>query len=321
MLRVHFTSEDLLRVRIAERPEPLLEMVLALGMLGRADVPPALAAWQRRLRRTLPPAARLLFQLVSPTGAGPQFLDPPAPGLDAGLDTAMSTPRAYVRHELRRMCGIDRPPTEWLRDLADLDRDAWQVLARSVRAAYGAVIDTSWHTVRAGFHAETTWRSRQLARQGLLPTLTGLAPGIAWRDMTLEVASDRELGVRLAGRGLVLRPSFFWTGPPLYTDRPGEPVALIYPATTPLPLLDPPGPDPLTPLLGRTRADVLRRLVQRHSTTTLADGLGISVASASMHAKALREAGLVVTRREGKTAWHQCSGLGLDLLGDRPARV
>ncbi|MEU1783161.1 helix-turn-helix domain-containing protein [Streptomyces abikoensis] len=82
-----------------------------------------------------------------------------------------------------------------------------------------------------------------------------------------------------------------------------------------------PGPDPLTPLLGRTRAGVLRRLVQRHSTTTLADGLGISVASASMHAKALREAGLVVTRREGKTARHQCSGLGLDLLGDRPAIV
>ncbi|MFF4156534.1 hypothetical protein [Streptomyces sp. NPDC001678] len=37
-----------------------------------------------------PPTARPLFRLVSPTGAGPQFLDPPAPGLDAGLETVMA---------------------------------------------------------------------------------------------------------------------------------------------------------------------------------------------------------------------------------------
>jgi hypothetical protein len=41
-------------------------------------------------------------------------------------------------------------------------------------------------------------------------------------------------------------------------------------------------------------------VVSEHTTTRLAAGLGISTSSASTHAAALRDAGLVETRRDGR---------------------
>ena len=117
------------------------------------------------------------------------------------------------------------------------------------------------------------------------------------------------------GRGLVLQPSLFWTGPPLvacHADRPG---VLIYPALTPLPLPDgSTGRDPLAVLLGATRAAVLRLLTRQHSTTGLARELQVSAASVSTHTKALREAGLITSHRDGKAVQHWCTPLGLGLM-------
>ncbi|NUR59528.1 MAG: helix-turn-helix transcriptional regulator [Catenulispora sp.] len=59
---------------------------------------------------------------------------------------------------------------------------------------------------------------------------------------------------------------------------------------------------------------MLQALAEERTTGKLAHDLGISPASASQHASALREAGLIVTRREGKAAWHECTALGAELL-------
>jgi DNA-binding transcriptional ArsR family regulator len=55
-------------------------------------------------------------------------------------------------------------------------------------------------------------------------------------------------------------------------------------------------------------------LVEHRTTSELALTLGISVASASTHAKTLRAAGLVATRRAGKAVRHVATPLGLRLL-------
>ena len=102
---------------------------------------------------------------------------------------------------------------------------------------------------------------------------------------------------------------------PLVATSPDGSKLLVYPALTPLPLLpEPQDIDPLGTLLGRTRAHVLEALAEQRTTGELARDLGISAASASQHATALREAGLVATRREGKAAWHECTALGAELL-------
>lgn len=315
MLRVHCTVEDLLRVTVADRPAPLVELSLAFEMLQRRDAHPVFGPWRRRVARTLPRSARPILQLVSPLGAGPLFLDPPSPDLDEGMDQILSTPRAQARAELRRMCAIDRPLTPWVRQLADRDRDAWQILKQAVRIAYARIIAEVWPRIRGGFRAETAWRSRALAQQGLHATLTGLAPSVRWRGMTLEAPFPRDLDLALHGRGIVLQPSLFWADHLQVAFRPDGRLLLIYPAINPLPLRDTSTPDhPLAALVGATRAQALRLLVRQHTTTDLARELAVSPAAASMQAKTLREVGLIVSERDGKAMWHWCTPLGLDLL-------
>ncbi|SCK21011.1 Helix-turn-helix domain-containing protein [Streptomyces sp. WMMB 714] len=322
MLRLHFTVEDLLLVSTAEEPSPLLETCLAFMMLRRADPRAGLGRWQQRHRASLPRHVRALRELLSDSGAGPHFLDPPGFGIEDGVERIMSTPRETARSELRRMCAVDRPVTSWLRRLADKEQTAWEELAEAVRGAHDHLVTPAWPRLEAGFRTEIAWRSRRLVHQGLRETLTGLAPGLRWRGATLEADYPREVEVHLGGRGLVLQPSLFWTGRPLVACHEGQPTVLVYPALTPVPLLDAPtGRDHLAALLGSTRAAVLRLLTRQFTTTEAARELGISTASASTHAKALREAGLVTSLRDGKAVLHWCTPLGLDLVAHSASQL
>lgn len=315
MLRLRCTPEDLLHVSIAEHPAPLAELTLAMQMLQRRDPDPAFAPWRERAARRLPAEGRPLLQLVSPSGAGPMFLDPPSRTVEEGLDRVLSTPRAEVLAELRRVCAIDRPLTSWTKRLAGQDRDAWQVLDQAIRTGYRSVLAESWHSLRAGFDAETAWRARIFARQGTKALFASLRPMFRWNGLTLEADCSRDIDLALHGHGLVLRPTLLWSGHPLVAYYADRPTTLIYPALTPLPLLRPAEPsDPLAALLGTTRAGALRALTVGRTTTGLARELSVSVAAASLHAKTLREAGLIVSHRDGKAVCHECTPLGLDLL-------
>ncbi|OMI33031.1 ArsR/SmtB family transcription factor [Streptomyces sparsogenes] len=300
---------------VADRPAPLMELGMAMAMLQRRDGNPVFSPWRRRLARSLPRLAHPILQLVSPLGAGPMFMDPPSDDVEEGMDQILSTPRPQARAELRRMCAIDRLITPWVRGLADRDRDAWQVLKLAVHASHASVIAEAWPRIQAGFHAETAWRSRILAQQGLHAALTGLAPSIRWRGMTLEAPFPRDLDLTLHGHGIILQPALFWADHLLTAPHPDGRLLLIYPAVTPLPLRDASTPaDSLAALVGSTRAQALRLLVRQHTTTDLARELAVSPAAASMQAKILREAGLIVSQRDGKAMWHWCTPLGLDLL-------
>jgi len=128
-------------------------------------------------------------------------------------------------------------------------------------------------------------------------------------------------------------PSAFWSGPPLFAIGDGARVAntLLYAAQpNGQPSGQPSGPgdilagvagsDTLAALLGPTRAAVLRVLRQPRGTVDLAAAVGISPASASEHAKVLREAYLIQTCREGRSVRHSLTPLGRTILGQlRPA--
>ncbi|MGW2254785.1 ArsR/SmtB family transcription factor [Kitasatospora sp. NPDC001660] len=320
MLRIHFTAEDLLGVRFADGPAPLLELGLAVAMLQRRDGGPVFARWRRslstpRIRAAVAP----LRQLVPPTGAGPLFLDPPSEDLDQGLEAVRSSTATLVHRELTRVTTAGLPATTLLCHLADQDRDAWQYLERAMRAAYPDLVGTAWPRLRAGFDTDLAWRARVQREHGLRGMLAGLLPGSRWRGSTLDIPSSRESDVRPDGAGLVLMPSAQWAGGPLVGPYPHG-LVLVYPAVTPLPLLAGSGPpdgpqdDPIAALLGRTRAAVLRLADREPTTSQLAEELGISLASASEHARALRRAGLVTTVRSGRAVRHSRTGLGHRLL-------
>jgi DNA-binding transcriptional ArsR family regulator len=79
----------------------------------------------------------------------------------------------------------------------------------------------------------------------------------------------------------------------------------------------PRAPDGLSGLLGTTRAAVLADLAAPRSTSELARRLSISPAAASHHLHALRNAGLVAGRRDGRWVLYARTALG-DALAGRP---
>jgi hypothetical protein len=71
----------------------------------------------------------------------------------------------------------------------------------------------------------------------------------------------------------------------------------------------------LRDLIGRTRAVVLRSISSGAcSTSELAARAGISLASASEHARVLHRTGLVTTHRVGSAVRHTISQIGSDVL-------
>jgi hypothetical protein len=151
-----------------------------------------------------------------------------------------------------------------------------------------------------------------------LATLPGV---VSWDGQVLETRYPKRRTVDLAGRGLVLVPSYFCWGAPVTFVDPELPPVLIYPAGD----TDSPRASEATPplqlvaLLGRTRAHCLWSLVIPRSTSALAHAAGIGVAAASKHATVLRDAGLVRSCRHGAEVLHQVTGLGSALLSDHAA--
>ncbi|MEV7616715.1 helix-turn-helix domain-containing protein [Streptomyces sp. NPDC089799] len=315
---MHFGAEDLLDVRFAAEPLPLVELCLALAAWQRTDRPGVFARWRRQVARELPSDARPLLHLLRPDGDNPAFVEPPVPDLDAALDAVREGGRQLPYEDLVRAASRTRggaDPGGWLRGLWEQDREAWALLDRSLRSAHAALIAPRWREIRQSFRADVAWRARMLAGHGIKAALAGTHPGARWSGTTLAVPGPPDFETRLGGRGLTLMPSAFWTGRPLLAPRPDGSHLLVYPALTPLPLVAPAGADgSLDALLGRTRAAVLQLLTDRRTTSEVARDLGISLPSVSEHTRTLRAAGLITTERDGKAVLHAATGLGMDLL-------
>ncbi len=312
MLRVRFTAEDLLRTRFAPGPAPLMELGLAIATLQRRDV--LFDRWRRSTAAGLAGRSRPLFELVPPSGAGPVFLDPISDGLEDGLDAVSSAPRSFVGAELRRVVA-PRRVSPWVRALDERDGEAWAVLDTALRAAYGSILAAVWPRVCACYRAEVSRHARSWAGEGVQAVLAAVHPGSTWTGSTLEIPVDSRSALELGGRGVTLMPSVMWRGRPLFCAHPDGSTLIVYAAATPLPLADGNlADDSLAALLGGTRAALLALTAVTRTTSELAREAGISVASASEHAKVLRAAGLVASFRDGRAVLHTLAPLGEQLL-------
>ncbi|MER5493526.1 winged helix-turn-helix domain-containing protein [Streptomyces sp. NPDC002490] len=320
MLRLHFTPADLARVRFAPRPAPLQELNAALTAMVTADGGPRRAAWRRRALRSLPRSARALVDLV-PAGRAPGFLDVFADSLPAALDQAYEVPARRLRAELEHVYApVPRPAPAWVRDLHRGDPAARSVVRRAQHGAFHALLGPVWERVQDLHHDEFVRRAVHLAEEGTEAVLAGLLPGARLKGTVWELPGEPR-DVQLRGRGLLLLPSFHATGAALPSDVADRPVGLTYPCGAGLlPTAEDKGPGTLGRLLGTTRAEVLDRLVEEHTTGGLARRLGISAAAVSAHTGVLRAAGLISTVRTGKAVAHRRTALG-DLVlrrgGDR----
>ncbi|MGK5550214.1 DUF5937 family protein [Actinomadura kijaniata] len=324
MLRIDFTIQDLTRLRIASGPAPLWELVLSLHVLQERRRAPAFEAWHRRVRGRLDPAAtHLLMSLAPPRGGSADFLTPleGLHDLDEGIAAVLSTPPDRVRAELARLTGERGGAASWKPELTDARPGSMASLGRALRAYHDVALAPFWAEIQASVDADRALRVRALAEggyQGLLDSLHPIARG-GGPVLETDYPVDREL--RLDGRGLLLVPSYFCCRQPITLREPGPVPVLVYPVAHRQPLVGRrPAHRALAALLGATRAAILATIARNGNATTgeLADRVGVSPAAVSQHTNVLREAGLIVTRRDSRHCVHALTDRGDVLCAGQP---
>ncbi|MBV1849517.1 ArsR/SmtB family transcription factor [Catellatospora tritici] len=328
MLRIHFTGTDLVRTRVAPRPDPMWELALSIHLLRMRGTDPLLSGWKSDTVARLRPAGPLraevamLLALNPPVGYFPDFLTPPeaADGIDAGLDAVLSTAQPRLRREIDVLGGARGSLPASVDELGRGNRSAIAELGTAITRYHQTAIEPMWPRVRAAVEADRGMRARTMLDQGVEGLLNDLHPSIRFDGGTLSIAdypSHRD--VHLDGRGLLLVPSYFktYTKPVTLVD-PELPPVLVY-SVHPAARLAVTAPgEALTGLLGRTRAAVLELAAAGSTTTELSRRLGVSPAAVSQHVTVMRDAGLLLSTRIRNTVHHTLTPLGHALLAGSP---
>ncbi len=323
MLRIHFSPGDLERTQVADRVDPLWEMVFSWLRLTERDSGLLLQPWVREVRRdadrqVVRSGVRMLSVLAPLGPYFPDFLTPPegADGLAGGLAAIRATPRARLREEFDLLAAVSPTPV-WTQRLADGETCALAELTDTLAGYHAAVIEPYGELIDEAVETDRMHRAGPPADvEGLL---RGMWPLMNWRPPVLEVQYSYDRDLHLAGRGLRLVPSYFCRRTPVAFADPGLPPTLVYPVhhdwTWRRQLASGCRPESaLASLLGSTRSAVLAAVGAGATTTELAERLGASPSSVSRHATVLREAGLLTTSRQGLSVLHRKTPLGSALL-------
>jgi DNA-binding transcriptional ArsR family regulator len=324
MHRIHFTADDVARVRVAPTLGPMAETLFSLHALRGRTEEAVFGGWRRRVRGGLDSRSALLaavvpvrkpsFDMVLLAGAGRDLAE--------SAETFLSSPRQAVQAELDFYVGHHGRVPATLAGLVDTLAARREVLS-TVEAYHHAAVAPHWTAMHAHLDGERARHGTILLDRGVDGLLSGLHPKIRWAPPTLHVDCGDQFDADLAldGRGLLLVSSFFLRAPSvMYDPRDPSDCILLYPATL--------GVDraagvwragtaarALADLLGRTRASVLTAVADGVVTTgALARRLGISSAAVSQHTAVLREAGLITTRRHRSNVLHHPTQTGLALL-------
>lgn len=325
-MRIKVGPDDLAHSRFAI--SPLWEVVHAMRSFGGVERNRALGQpWLdrgrdrfRRLCRTTDVAAVLALQTP---GWGVDFLSPPPVGvattIDDLLDEVRATPLEQARAEID--AGLQRNPRTDERVRAVLaDPRVVDLLADVLAAAWAELVAPDWPQLRAILERDVVHRAGRLVADGWAVALTGLHPRVSYRNgyILVDDIADRPV-LELGGRGLLFVPSIFsWQSLAIGADPPWPP-NIVYPARGVAALWASPDtrtPNALSRLLGSTRASILTALAQPASTTQLVAVLGHTLGTVGDHLTALREAGLVVGSRSGRSVLYRRTPLGDALAGE-----
>jgi DNA-binding transcriptional ArsR family regulator len=317
VLRVHFTPADLLRTRVSATCDPFWEMVFSRHRLAEYAPPAVLRPWVARVRSDpgrLEPGERVLGALAPRGPYFPDFITPPegVHGLEAGMDAILGTPRRRLNQEVGRLARWSSVPS-WGQRLADGHVATLTQVTAFLRAYHAVAIEPYSGLIRAVVEAEHLRRKQDARTGGVEGLLRGMAPLMRWCPPVLEMPYRVDRDLHLAGRGLLLVPSFFCRNTPVALADPDLPPTLLYPAD-PRSHWQAAGKRSLVALLGATRAMVFAAIDGGATTSELARRIGTSPGSVSRHTQVLREAGLIETVRCGNAVVHTLTQLGTSLL-------
>ena len=313
MLRFQVGSDDIASSRFAV--SPLTELGQLLRTLYRsADGSPLLRRHGTGFGRVAgDPGVQTIAYLQGPS-LGASFAAPPPAGVGQTLQDDLAEilaadPRtvaaeiAEVRAERRATPAVAR--------VLD-DPQVLQRLSDAMRLAWHEVLDPEWPRVQSVLQRDVRFRAERLATEGWATAVGGVHPRIRWLDDAIGIAGRPDDVEVLGGRGLLLIPSVFSVyGIAVYREAPWQP-AIVYPCRGAGLLFEEAeaAPDPLAPLLGRTRAGLLLALATPSSTTQLAALTGASVGATGDHLRVLLDAGLVGRERLSRSVVYRRTPLG-----------
>ncbi|MFG3495138.1 ArsR/SmtB family transcription factor [Streptomyces sp. NPDC047928] len=303
MLRIVFTAEDLTKITF-RRFSLWPETVLSLGRLqGSQPTLPALHRWRRKVLASL--GEHRLMDEIRQLGGLLSLNDP--------LDTPR-TGGGGGRGGNGDGSGSGGGDGSGSGGIGRRGR-----AARLLRQYQRIAIHPYRDHIDAAIADDLRRRGQLILHGGYAASLTELGGRAYWSGTVLTAPHPTPVTLRLTGQGLVLQPSYFCPQDhTMLLGRPDRPV-LLYPveerrgrpAGKPCPAAAP----LFGSLLGRTRAQVLPLLLDGGcSTTHLAERLDVSPATASQHASALRDLGLVSTERKGRAVEHRLTPFALRLL-------
>ena len=323
MVRFVFSVEDLALTHFAISPMwELVRSALALRDPSHAALH---LPWLRSLSGRLHGLElERVAALNPPRGYTPDFLVPlpsgPLGDIDDDLAALRATPIAHIRADMELFATQHTRGQEIAAPYLASPRREVRRLADVLEAYWDRAIEPAWPRIRAFLEADIAYRARRLTTGGPAALFADLNPNVTWQQPHLDVqVPAHDATVDLDGRGLLLVPSAF-AARPVVSDRAPWLPGVIYPARGIATLWEhaPAAPGGLARLIGGSRATMLADLTAPRSTAELAQRLSLSPATASHHLSALRQAGLVTGRRDGRSVLYARTPLGDALATQQP---
>ncbi len=171
-----------------------------------------------------------------------------------------------------------------------------------------------WNRMRMILEADIAHRGRVLAQGGLAAMFSDISSRITFDSpiARVRIAGVQPYRVETGGRGLTLVPTVFIRHTAVPVDR-SRPPLLLYAARGVGTLWETGrvrGPAALAGVLGQVRADLLAELEEPRSSTDVARRTGVTTSSVNQHLRALRDAGLLISQRHGRSVLYARSELG-----------
>ncbi|MGW7276513.1 hypothetical protein ACWGH5_39215 [Streptomyces sp. NPDC054864] len=160
------------RLRVADEPDPLWEIVLSLHLLQNRQAALTFDPWRRRthaeLRRAgLTSITGILMKLAPWASYFPDFLTPGqgSRDLETGLDRLLSTPRSQLKLELSLLFH-SQPAPAWAHRLAAGEMAALTKLAEALRSSWQVAIGPYLPTMHRSVYTESVGRAHTLQTSG-----------------------------------------------------------------------------------------------------------------------------------------------------------
>jgi DNA-binding transcriptional ArsR family regulator len=298
---------------------PLAEVTSSLRLLGLPHPSHVHTPWLRQARGRLDGVdLELLLSVVPPGPSIASCLTPlgrvPQPSLEDQLTVLTHLTAEDLERDLREVWSGRTAPRRVASLLASGPR-ATARLAEALWDYWDAVIQPFWPRMCAVLEDDVSHRTAVLVNDGFYALLQDLHTEIRIDGNLMHVDKPHLGDSEHQASQMILTPAVFVWPDLMLEDGERGCFGLTYPARGIARVWDgretPNDKDaePLATLVGRTRAAILRSTCVPMSTTRIARELGQSPASVNEHLAVLRNAGLVTSRRSGRSVLYRQTSL------------